>query len=78
MQQWWGRAAAFTNNFVNPIGLDNLGWKYYILYCFWIALEGLVIYLIFPETSKGTLEELAFCMNPSPLPLRFFGLGFSF
>ncbi|RPA97988.1 general substrate transporter [Choiromyces venosus 120613-1] len=60
MQQWWGRAATFINTFVNPIGLDNIGWKYYIWYCVWIVFEGFIIFLIFPETSGRTLEELAF------------------
>jgi hypothetical protein len=28
--QWFGRGAGFFNQFVNPIGLKNSGWKYYI------------------------------------------------
>ncbi|KAL7271328.1 hypothetical protein RUND412_005921 [Rhizina undulata] len=60
MQQWWSRAATFMNTFVNPIGMDNVGWRYYIYYCVWISFEGVVIYFIFPETSHRTLEELAF------------------
>lgn len=60
MQQWWGRAATFINTFVNPIGLDNIGWRFYIFYVVWIAFEGLVVFLIFPETSNRTLEELTF------------------
>jgi hypothetical protein len=28
--QWWSRAALFFNQFVNPIGIANAGWKYYI------------------------------------------------
>ncbi|KAI5791930.1 general substrate transporter [Geopyxis carbonaria] len=60
MQQWWGRCATFINTFVNPIGLDTIGWKYYIWYCVWLTVEGLVVYCIYPETSNRTLEELAF------------------
>jgi hypothetical protein len=30
--QWWGRAAGFFNQYVNPIGIANAGWKYYISY----------------------------------------------
>ena len=36
--QWWGRAAGFFNQFVNPIGINNASWKYYIRYAhidFW-------------------------------------------
>lgn len=60
MQQWWSRAATFINTFVNPIGMDNIGWRYYIWYCCWITVEGIVIYLFFPETAGRTLEELSF------------------
>ncbi|KAI5782172.1 hexose transporter [Pyronema domesticum] len=60
MQQLFGRLATFINVFVNPIGLDTIGWRYYLWYCVWITVEIIVIYCIFPETSKHTLEELAF------------------
>lgn len=60
MQQWWVRAANFINTFVNPIGMDTIGWKYYIWYCCWISFEACCIYFLFPETSGRTLEELAF------------------
>lgn len=37
--------ALVFNQYVNPIGLENLGWKYYIFYCVWIAIELVVVYL---------------------------------
>ena len=60
MEQWWVRVCSFINTFVNPIGMDAIQWKWYIGYCIWIALEALCVYLLFPETSGRTLEELAF------------------
>jgi len=63
--QTFSRAAAFFNSFVNPIGLENIGWKYYIVYTVWLAVEGVVIYLCFPETKGLTLEDLAFGRFPS-------------
>ncbi|OQO05427.1 hypothetical protein B0A48_09196 [Cryoendolithus antarcticus] len=65
--QFFGRGAGFFNTFVNPIGLDNIGWKYLITYCCWIAFEICVVYFLFPETSGRTLEELAFLFEDHAL-----------
>lgn len=45
------KSASFFNQFVNPIGLANLGWKYYIVYCCWLAIVLTVVYFMFPETK---------------------------
>lgn len=58
--QLFGRLAGFFTTFVNPIGLDNVGWKYLISYCCWLAFEVAFVYFMFPETFGRTLEELAF------------------
>ncbi|KAI0751147.1 hexose transporter [Daedaleopsis nitida] len=58
--QWWSRAAGFFNQFVNPIGIANVGWKYYISYCVFLLFEVFFVYFLFPETSNRSLEELAF------------------
>ncbi|CZT03711.1 related to hexose transporter protein [Rhynchosporium agropyri] len=42
-----------------PIGLENIGWKCYVYYDVWIAIEIVIIYFFFPETSGRTLEEIA-------------------
>lgn len=60
--QLWGRLAGFFTTFVNPIGLDNVGWRYLISYCCWLAFEVVFVYFMFPETFGRTLEELAFSM----------------
>lgn len=58
--QWWSRIAGFVTQFVDPIGIEAAGWKYYIVYCVWIAFEVAFVYFLFPETSGKTLEELTF------------------
>ncbi|EPQ58903.1 general substrate transporter [Gloeophyllum trabeum ATCC 11539] len=58
--QWWGRVATFFNQFVNPIGIANAGWKYYISYCVFLLFEVIFVYFLFPETANRSLEELAF------------------
>ncbi|OZJ02060.1 hypothetical protein BZG36_04964 [Bifiguratus adelaidae] len=51
--------ALFFNQYVNPVALTNAGWKYYIFYCIWLAIELAVVLKWFPETKGRTLEELA-------------------
>ncbi|KAB5592657.1 MFS sugar transporter [Ceratobasidium theobromae] len=68
--QWWGRAAGFFNQYVNPIGISNAGWKYYISYCVWLAFEIIFVFFMFPETSGRTLEELTFLFEPEEIKRR--------
>ena len=58
--QLFGRLAGFFTTFVNPIGLNNIGWKWLITYCCWLAFEIVFVWFFFPETSNRTLEELSF------------------
>ncbi|KAJ9660188.1 hypothetical protein H2198_002694 [Neophaeococcomyces mojaviensis] len=51
--------ALFFNQYVNPIALDNLKWKYYIFYCCWLAVELAVVYFFYIETRNTPLEEIA-------------------
>lgn len=57
--QFLTRASAAFNTFVNPIGLANLGWKFYIVYVVWLAIETTTIFFVYVETKGPTLEELA-------------------
>ncbi|KAJ7113157.1 general substrate transporter [Mycena epipterygia] len=47
------------NQYVNPIALDALNWKYYIVYCVWLACEFVFLYFFVIETKSRTLEETA-------------------
>lgn len=62
--QLFGRLASFFTTFVNPIGLDAIGWRYLISYCAWLAYEVVFVWFFFPETFGRTLEELAFSEFP--------------
>lgn len=42
--------ALFFNQYVNPIALQNITWKYYIFYCVWLVFELAVVYIFFVET----------------------------
>jgi hypothetical protein len=47
------------NQYVNPVALDAIKWKYYIVYVVWIAFEGVFVYFFVIETKNRTLEETA-------------------
>ncbi|XWX00769.1 hypothetical protein V2A60_008790 [Cordyceps javanica] len=52
------KAASFFNQFVNPIGMDSLGWKYYLVYVGWLLVEICVFYFLYVETKGYTLEKI--------------------
>lgn len=51
--------ALIFNQYVNPVGVTNSEWKYYIMYDVWLAFELVVVYFLFVETSNLSLEETA-------------------
>jgi hypothetical protein len=61
VQQIFGKLAGFFSTNVNSIALNHIQWKYLAIYCGWIAFEFIIVYLLYPETSGRTLEELTFC-----------------
>ncbi|KAJ7190810.1 general substrate transporter [Mycena pura] len=51
--------ALIFNQYVNPIALANIDWKYYVVYCVWLVFEGVFLYFYVIETKNRTLEETA-------------------
>ncbi|KAJ6560074.1 hexose transporter [Mycena capillaripes] len=51
--------ALIFNQYVNPIALAALVWKYYVVYCVWLVCECIFLYLYLVETKNHTLEETA-------------------
>lgn len=49
----------FFNQYINPIALDNIGWKYYIFYCVWLGFELVTVWFFYIETRNTPLEEIA-------------------
>jgi MFS family permease len=47
------------NGYANPVAMDAISWKYYIVYCCVIAVEIALVYFGFPETKGHSLEEVA-------------------
>ncbi|KAE8312780.1 general substrate transporter [Aspergillus transmontanensis] len=51
--------AIFFNTFVNPIALDAIAWKYYIVFIVVLLVFGITAYFFYPETKGYPLEQIA-------------------
>ncbi|KAL1866872.1 hypothetical protein Daus18300_006575 [Diaporthe australafricana] len=51
--------ALWFNQYVNPIALEAITWKYYLVYVCWITFETFVVWKWFIETKNTPLEEIA-------------------
>jgi MFS family permease len=51
--------AGVLNQYVNPIGLAKLAWKFYFVYIVILVIEVICIWFLFVETKGPTLEEIA-------------------
>jgi MFS family permease len=52
-------SASVFNQYVNPIGLQHLAWKFYFVYIAILVIEVLCIWFLYVETKGPTLEEIA-------------------
>ncbi|KAF7554208.1 hypothetical protein G7Z17_g3047 [Cylindrodendrum hubeiense] len=52
-------SSSIFNGFVNPIALEAIGWRYYIVFACLIPVWAVLIWLFFPETRGKRLEEVA-------------------
>lgn len=59
LYQLTGNLAQLYNSFANPVAMDAIGWKYYIVWVVMIFIHLTVIYFFFPETKSRGLEEVA-------------------
>ncbi|CZR58235.1 probable sugar transporter [Phialocephala subalpina] len=57
-----GTAANWIFNFmvveITPIGIESLGWQFYIIWTVFNAAFVPIVYLFYPETSDRTLEDI--------------------
>lgn len=56
--QLTGQLAGLFNNYVNPVSMEAIGWKYYIVWDCWILVQTVIVYFFFPETYGKSLEEI--------------------
>ncbi|KAF9883072.1 hypothetical protein FE257_004129 [Aspergillus nanangensis] len=43
---------------VTPIGIENIGWRFYLVFATFNFVNGLIVYFFFVETAGSSLEEL--------------------
>lgn len=58
LYQLAGSLVGFFNNYANPVAMEKITWKYYIVYVIWLAVQFTVVYFLFPETYGRDLEEV--------------------
>lgn len=52
-------ATVFFNQFINPIAMQNIAWRYYIFYVCFLAFEIVFLYFMVVETRYVPMEEIA-------------------
>lgn len=57
--QLMGNLILLFNNYVNNVAMNAITWRYYIVWCIWLAVQFNIVLFIFPETKGLGLEEVA-------------------
>ncbi|KAL3470299.1 general substrate transporter [Aspergillus californicus] len=67
--------AGIYNQYVNPLGLEALQWKFYFVYIAVLVIECVVIWFYFVETRGPTLEEIAVLFDGHDAPAGLARVG---
>lgn len=59
LYQLTGNLAGLYNSFANPVAMEAIGWRYYIVWVCVIGVHLTMIFFFFPETKNRGLEEVA-------------------
>lgn len=59
LYQLTGNLAGLYNSFANPVAMEAIQWRYYIVWCCMIGINFTLIFFFFPETKGRGLEEVA-------------------
>ena len=51
--------ATVLNQYINPVGVENAGWKFYIFYDIFLCVIFVTVYFLWVETKNTPLEEIA-------------------
>ncbi|GIC86412.1 uncharacterized protein Aud_002783 [Aspergillus udagawae] len=64
--QFFAKCFTLLATYAFPVGLENMGWKFYTIFIPWVAIEFIVVYFIYPETKGCSLEEIALILDGEP------------
>lgn len=56
-------ACVFFNTFVNPIALESIAWKYYLVFLAVLVIMLVSVWFGYPETRGRTLENVAYLFD---------------
>lgn len=61
-----------TLTFAVQVGVDSLGWQFYLMFCIFCYAYFPIVYAFYPETCKRTLEDMdeIFRSNPGSFVFR--------
>lgn len=62
-------AASTLNLYTAPLAMERIHYWYYVFFVFWDAFQLTVIYFLFVETSRLSLEEIEYVFQ-SPTPVK--------
>ncbi|KAH6898204.1 sugar transporter [Thelonectria olida] len=70
-------AAGVVHTYGIGVGIAKVGYKIWVVYIVYNALQGIIAYFLFPETSKLSLEEIDTIFetpgeNPVPMSLKIY------
>ena len=64
------KCAVFVNQYVNPIGLEAISWRFYLVYVVILSIESFIAYGWFLETKGKALEEIAVIFDGEAADVR--------
>ncbi|KAJ3547442.1 hypothetical protein NM208_g1514 [Fusarium decemcellulare] len=59
IEQIFTYGAGLFNGFANPVAMEALTWKYYIVWVVMLVVWFVLVWFLFPETAGRTLEEVS-------------------
>lgn len=59
MMEWCLYGVLFFNQFVDNTAIENIQWKFYLVFVVFLVIEAIVVYFFYIETRHVPLEEVA-------------------